>query len=155
MKRIYLLIVAAGNVSLKSCFLHVSVGSSTTDLQGYRFLQQFAEENNFFFALRDLRVIQFVSRIATSLSVRVFDLKHMHIDCDQLVRYIKMHKTTPVMPPLTRSAAFFRQIINPAAYFQRQIDVIRNAEARRRKKPKATSSCKNGLKSPKNISPTV
>lgn len=155
MKRLYLLIVAADYVTLNTCFVHVSIGTTQADLQGYRFLQRFAEENNFFFALRDLRVLQFVSRIATSLSVRAFDLKHMHIDCAKLVRYIKMHKTAPVMPPLTRSAAFFRQIINPAAYFQRQIDVIRNAEARRRNKPKATSSCKNGLKYPKNISPTV
>lgn len=60
-----------------------------------------------------------------------------------------------MMSPITRSAAFLRQIINPAAYFQRQIDVIRNAEARRRNKPKAHADSKNGLKSPKIISPTV
>lgn len=67
----------------------------------------------------------------------------------------KIDTPMKIIPPITRSATFFRQIINPAAYYQRQINVIRNAEARRRIKPKAHADSKNGLKSPKNISPTV
>lgn len=43
------------------------------------------------------------------------------------------------IPPFSRSAAFARQIIDPAALFQRQINVIRRAEAKQRNKPKAHS----------------
>ena len=47
-------------------------------------------------------------------------------------------------PPISRSAAFARQILDPAALFQRQINVIRRAEAKQRNKPKAKSVSTTG-----------
>lgn len=53
------------------------------------------------------------------------------------------------IPPMSRSAAFARQILDPAALFQRQINVIRHAEAKQRIKPKAQSISTRGKGSPK------
>lgn len=59
------------------------------------------------------------------------------------------------IPPISRSAAFARQILDPAALFQRQINVIRRAEAKQRNKPKAQSVSTRGKVSPLNDRPSA
>ena len=56
---------------------------------------------------------------------------------------------------MSRSAAFTRQILDPAALFQRQLNVLRKAEAKQRNKPKAKSVCTKGKVSTQNNRPSA
>lgn len=66
------------------------------------------------------------------------------INVADLVSFIKRHRDFPKIPPMSRSAAFARQILDPAALFQRQLNVLRRAEAKQRNKPKANSVSTQG-----------
>lgn len=155
MKSYHLLIVAGACISHDTRFYKVAIGTSQKDVRCCQFLSDFAAAQGHYFERWSHETNLFLEKIAASLSKQLHELPFHKINVADLVTFIKRHRDTPKIPPLSRSAAFARQILNPAALFQRQINVLRRAEAKQRKKPKAKSVSTNGLLSPQNDRPSA
>lgn len=139
MKTYYLIIAAAVRITPKTMFYKIAVGISKIDQKECRFLKEYANRHGYYFSVWNYAASDFVEKIANSLSMAVYDLQMMACNVVQLARFIRQNKAMPDNKPLSFSAAFARQILNPSALFNRQIDVLRKAEAKRRNKPKANS----------------
>lgn len=148
MKSYYLLIVCGATLTPDTKFYKVAIGSSQRDVRCCRFLTQWAQKEGHFFEKWCVATDLFLEKIAQSLSLKVLQLQFTSIEIRSLIGYIKAHGVTPKIPPLSKSAAYCRQIIDPAMHFSMQINVIRRAEAQQRKKPKAKSVSTKGLSSP-------
>jgi len=147
MKSYHLLIVAGACVGLDSKFYKVAVGSGQRDVRCCQFLSDYAATQGHFFERWSEETNLFLEKIAASLSQQLHELPFHRINVADLVSFIKRHKETPKIPPISRSAAFARQILDPAAYFQSQLNVLRRAEAEQRNKPKAKSVSTKGKNS--------
>lgn len=148
MKTYYLLIVADGVISSATRFYKVGVGTSKRDASCLHFLQMWSNAHGQYFAKIDAAVDDFQQRIAKSIGLQVYDLQKTTCTVERLTKYIREFGETPRIPPTSKQQTFFRQIIQPAAYFQGQINVIRSAEASERKKPKVhagETSCKQEI----------
>lgn len=136
MKKMWLLIVTGVCITSCSKYYTVEVANGLQGDRDFQFLSQWATENNYYWKQVSKETDTFKSKIAKSFGMRVFDLQSMQISARCLVSFIKANGTTPKISEESRQAAFLRQQIKPSAYFLRQINVIRNAEAERRNKPK-------------------
>lgn len=136
MKSYYLLIVADSVIDNKTKFYRVAIGQSALDQKAFQALSMWANAHGHYFQKYCSEVDRFVFRIACSLGKKVYDLPKMTLQVSDLMKSIRDFGRTPEIPPLSKTAAFARQIIDPAAYFQQQLNVIRRAEASRRNKPK-------------------
>lgn len=139
MKTYYLIIAAAVRITPKTMFYKIAVGKSKIDQKECRFLKEYASKHGYYFSVWNYAASDFVGKIADSLSMAVYDLQVMACDVVQLARFIRHNKAMPKNQPLSFSAAFARQCLNPSALFNRQLNVLRNAEATQRKKPKANN----------------
>jgi len=148
MKTYYLMIVADGEISSATRFYKVGVGTSKRDASCLHFLQMWSNARGHYFAKINADVDDFQQRIAKSIGLQVYDLQKTTCTVERLTKYIKEFGETPSIPPTSKQQTFFRQIIQPAAYFQGQINVIRHAEAYERQKPKvhaSETSCKQEI----------
>lgn len=148
MKTYYLLIVADGVISSATRFYKVGVGTSKRDASCLHFIQMWSNARGHYFARIDADVDDFQQRIAKSIGLKIYDLQKTTCTVERLTKYIREFGDTPSIPPTSKQQTFFRQIIQPAAYFQGQINVIHHAEASERKKPKAhagETSCKQEI----------
>lgn len=139
MKTYYIVIAAAVRITPKTMFYKIAVGKSQIDQKECRFLKEYARQHGYYFSVWNYAASNFVGKIADSLSMAVYDLQMMACDVVQLARYIRHNKAMPKNKPLSFSAAFARQCLNPSVLFNRQLNVLRNAEAKQRKKPKANN----------------
>lgn len=137
MKRKWLLIVAGQCITSCSKYYTVEVANSVQGDSDFEFINQWAAENNYYWKQVSDETDSFRAKIAESFGMQVYDLPSMAITARCLVRFIKANGTTPNVSEESRQAAFLRQQIKPAAYFLRQINVIRKAEAEKRNKPKS------------------
>lgn len=137
MQRYYYLIVAPGSVKHTSRFFSVSVPETSQGERDKLFLQKWASETQNYWSIRSNESSDFVSRIAESLNTRTSLLPFRRITARCLVNFIKTNKDVPNSAEMTREAGHLRQILYPTNYFQRQINVIRKAEAEKRNKPKS------------------
>lgn len=148
MKTYYLMIVADGEISSATRFYKVGVGTSKRDASCLQFLQMWCNAHGQYFARIDAEVDDFQQKIAKSIGLQVYDLQKTTCTVERLTKYIRDFGDTPKIPPISKQQSFFRQIIQPAAYFQGQINVIRHAEASERQKPKVhagKTSCKQEI----------
>lgn len=136
MKRMWLLIVTGVCITSCSKYYTVEVANGLQGERDFQFLTQWAAENNYYWKQVSEETDTFRTKIAESFGMQVYDLLSMQITARCLVRFIKANGTTPRISEESRQAAFLRQQIKPSAYFLRQINVIRKAEAERRNKPK-------------------
>lgn len=155
MKSYHLLIVAGACISLDTKFYKVAIGTGLRDIRCCQFLSDFAAAQGHYFERWSHETNLFLEKIAESLSQQLHELPFHKINVSDLVAFIKRHRDTPKIPPMSRSAAFARQILDPAALFQRQINVLRKAEAKQRNKPKAKSVSTRGKVSPMNDRPST
>lgn len=146
MQRFYYLIVANSNVQASSKFFLVSVPETTQGERDRNFLQKWAADTQNYWSIRDNESSYFVARIAESLSTKIHLLPFGRITARCLVSYIKSNKDVPKSTEMTRSAGHLREILYPTSYFQRQINVLRKAEAGKRIKPKSIINGKMGRK---------
>lgn len=137
MNTYYLVIAAAVSITPSTMYYKIAVGKSQIDQKECRFIKEYANQHGYYFSIWNYAASNFVGKIADSLSMEVYDLQVMACDVVQLARYIRHNKAMPKNQPLSFSAAFARQILNPSALFNRQLNVLRRAEAKQRKKPKA------------------
>lgn len=148
MKTYYLMIVADREINSATRFYKVGVGTSKRDASCLHSLQMWCNAHGHYFARIDADVDDFQQRIAKSIGLQVYDLQKTTCTVERLIKYIKEFGEAPSIPPTSNQQTFFRQIIQPAAYFQRQINVIRQAEAYERQKPKVhagETSCKQEI----------
>lgn len=136
MKTYYLLIVAEKEISSATRFYKVEVGQSKRDASCIQFLQMWSNARGHYLARINADVDDFQHRIAKSIGLQVYDLQKTTCTVERLTKYIREFGEAPSIPPTSKQQTFFRQIIQPAAYFQGQIDVLRRAEASERQKPK-------------------
>lgn len=155
MKSYHLLIVAGACISLDTKFYKVAIGTSKKDVRYSQFIQEYAATHGHFFAIWSEETSIFLEKIAASLSQQLHELPFHKINVSDLVTFIKRHRDTPKIPPMSRSAAFARQILDPAELFQRQLNVLRRAEAKQRNKPKAKSVSTKGKITPQNDRPSA
>lgn len=139
MKTYYLVIAAAVRITPKTMFYKIAVGDSQIGRKECRFLKEYASRHGYYFSEWNYAASEFVNKIAESLSMAVYDLQVMACDGVQLARYIRQSNSMPNNRPISFSAAFARQCLNPSALFNRQLSVLRRAEAKQRKKPKANN----------------
>lgn len=148
MKTYYLLIVAEREISSATRFYKVAVGKSKRDASCLQFLQMWSNAHGHFLARIDVEVDDFQLRLAQSIGLQIYDLQKTTCTVERLTKYIREFGETPSIPPTSKQQTFFRQIIQPAAYFQGQINVLRHAEANERNKPKVRAgktSCKQEI----------
>lgn len=148
MKTYYLLIVAEREISSATRFYKVAVGQSKRDAACLQFLQMWSNAHGHYLARINADVDDFQERIAQSIGLKVYDLQKTTCTVERLTKYIREFGETPSIPPTSKQQTFFRQIIQPAAYFQGQINVLRHAEANERHKPKVhagKTSCKQEI----------
>lgn len=148
MKTYYLLIVAEREISSATRFYKVAVGQSKRAEACLQFLQMWSNAHGHYLARIDADVDDFQQRIAQSIGLQVYDLQKTTCTVERLTKYIREFGETPSIPHTSKQQTFFRQIIQPAAYFQGQINVLRHAEANERNKPKAhagKTSCKQEI----------
>lgn len=144
MKSYHLLIVAGACVGHDTKFYKVAIGTGQKDARCCMILSEFAAAQGHYFERWSHETNLFLEKIAASLSQQLHELPFHKINVADLVAFIKRHRDFPKIPPMSRSAAFARQILDPAAYFQRQLNVLRKAEAKQRNKPKAKSVSTRG-----------
>lgn len=132
----FYLIVAQGSIKQTSRFYIVSVPGTSQGERDRLFLLKWAADTQNYWSIRDNESTDFISRIAESLKTKVSLLPFRRITARCLVDFIKTNKDVPNSAEMTREAGHLRKILYPTAYFQRQINVIRKAEAKQRNKPK-------------------
>lgn len=155
MKTYYLLIEAGRLIDPATRYFKVAVGQSKYDVSCYRFLTKYALEHGYYFERNSPEVADFLCKIADSINMPLSALQVQKIAISVLVKHIKATGSTPKPSPVTRTAAYQRQIIEPAYYFQTQIKVIQRAEAERRNKPKAHCISKSGFPTLLNVFPST
>lgn len=137
MKSNWLLIVEQESISLNTRFYKISVGTTKQDDHDWAYINLYAAMNGFFFEKWSSQVADFVDNIAESLNSTILDLNIHHISARELVKYMVEHGEPPKKPFLTPSQIKIGHVLRPSSYFNRQINVIRHAEAKQRRKPKA------------------
>lgn len=155
MKTNYLLIDAAKEIDNSTKFLKVRVGTTERDSKCLQYLTFWATGRGFYFQKYTSEVADFLSKIADSLHVSVIDLPYSTVDVGVLVRHVKSFNGTPSIEPLSKSASYLRSMVKPTAYFKRQINVIRHAEAKQRIKPKVKSVSTSSVTIPLNVKPSA
>lgn len=138
MKTKYLLIAADSTVTLESRFVITYVGDHRQDSAQLRILHQLATDRGWFLSQWDLDIANFVNRIADSLNCLVSSLPFEQHSLACLVRSLKRDKHLPEKPLTNLTQVKCRQLIDENYRYQRQLSVIRHAEALKRKKPKST-----------------
>lgn len=139
MKSNWLLIVERESISLNSRFYKISVGTTKQDEHDWAYINLYAAMNGFFFEKWSSQVVVFLQEIADSLNANYLDLNIDHIDCRCLVKYMIDHGEPPKKPYLSPNQVKIGQLVRPSSCFISQINVIRHAEAKQRKKPKVYS----------------
>lgn len=155
MKSYHLLIVAGACIGYDTKFYKVAIGTGQKDARCCIILSEFAAAQGHYFERWSEETNLFLEKIAASLSQHVHELPFHKINVADLVAFIKRHQDTPKIPPMSRSVAFARQILDPAALFLRQLNVLRKAEAKQRNKPKAKSVSTRGKVSHLNDRPSA
>lgn len=144
MLRYYYLIVASGEISITSMFFHVSVPSTPQGARDCAYLTSWAAETQNYFSIRNNEASQFVNRVAESIATMQYMLPWHSVSARFLVSYIKEHNNVPKLSLITRSAAHLRRVLCPIASQNRLLNVIRNAEAKERRKPKFKAGRRKG-----------
>lgn len=145
MKSNWLLIAESDTLSLSSSFYKISFGISKQEQKDLAYVRQYATNNGFYFEKWNIEVAEFFRRIADSLGCSILDINlpvcsgREFVKC--LINFGKPPKTTLIKKPMVYISKLFR----PSAYFNRQISVLRHAEAKKRKKPKAYSDSLSSL----------
>lgn len=137
MKRIYVLIVTEGCISLDTHFYKIYVGVSAREQMELKSLYLLSECRNWYFQKQDSGTADFLNKIAKSLSVSVIDLPTAHFSITDFMRHFRKENTVPTIPAKSREAARMREMLRPSTYWQRKHAVIRHAEALKRNKPKS------------------
>lgn len=137
MKKIYVLIVAEGCISLDTHFYKIYVGVSARDQMELKTLYLLSECRNWFFQKQDSETANFLNNIAKSLSVSIIDLPTTHISITDFMRHLRKQNSVPPIPAESREAARMRELLRPSTYWQRKHSVRHHAEALIRNKPKS------------------
>lgn len=137
MNKYYYLIVATSKITLTSRFFVIMVPNTKQGERDGLFLQRWAADTKNYWSIRNHESSQFLNHIAESLKTRISLLPIKRINARCLVDFIKTNKDVPDTSEVSRPAAQLRKILYPSACFQRQINVIRKAEAEKRNKPKS------------------
>ncbi len=133
----HLLIVTGECITPCSKYYTVAVADSEQGRRDYAFLVEYANRHNYYWKRVSNETDNFRLMIAHSFGMEIYDLLSMAISARDLVRHIKVHRETPPIPGRTNAAAYYHQLFKPSAYFNRQLDVLRQAEAKKRNKPKS------------------
>ena len=136
MKSFYLLITAANCITLSSKYYKIAAGTSKRDQQALSYMRFYAVNKGYYFSVWNNDSAEFVYKIATSLGVNLFQLDFHTINVRDIVKSVKSDKELPSFDSMTASSIYFRNIIDDNFRIQRQIDVLRKAEAKTRNKPK-------------------
>lgn len=139
MRVYFLLIVADKEINLKSRFYRVGVGSSKFDVSCSQKIAFWANSKGYFFKKIDSQVDDFYFRIAKSLGMQVFQLPRQLINVADLWRHVQACDDVPALSPQSYSAGFASRMLMPSEFFKHQSNVIHQAEAMRRNKPKVDS----------------
>lgn len=129
MKRIYVLIVTEGCISLDTRFYRIYIGESSRDQVELKSLYMLSNSRNWYFKKQDSESAEFLLNIAKSLSVSVIDLPTAHLSIKDFMRHFRKENTVPPIPAESREAARMREKLRPSTYWQRKHTVIRQAEA--------------------------
>lgn len=145
MRQVHFLIAAEECITLSSRFYKIVCGGTAKDEEDLAYINLYAAIKNFYFEKYDAAVAKFLENVAQSLNVTTLDLQIIHISARELVSYMENFGTLPERPALTKNQCRVMELFKPQSYFQRQINVIRQAEAKQRKKPKAHNGEPSGL----------
>lgn len=145
MKTNHLLIIETEAPTLSSRYYKVSAGTGKQDEADLAYINLYAAIHNYFFEEWNDTVASFIQQIAQSFGVTILDLNIHHISAHSMVQYMMQHGEPPKKPLLTPHQEKIRSMFRPSSYYQRQINVIRHAEAEQRKKPKVKSDSAKGL----------
>lgn len=137
MRQVHVLITAEESITISSKFYKIVCGGTAKDEEDLAYINLYAAIKNFYFEKYDADVAKFLENIAQSLNVTTLDLQIIHISARELVSYMENFGTLPEKPALTKNECRVLELFKPQSYFQRQINVIRHAEAKQRIKPKA------------------
>lgn len=137
MTKLYVLIVAEENITTSSRFYYVEVGKTHKDGVLLQSLSLLAKSRNWYLKKRSSETATFLMKIAQSLSVKMYDLSIIKIKISKLIKQIREVGISSNDDAESREAAQMRALIRPSTYFQRNLSVLRRAEAEKRKKPKS------------------
>lgn len=139
MNRKWLMIVAEQRITCCSSFYKVTVGNTKQDSRDLSFLQKWAKSKGYFLQIWSIEVAEFYQKIANSLCLELLEMPTLSIKIRDMVKYIKEHKSAPLIPPFSSNRMKIIELFKPQNYFLRQINVIQHAEAKKRNKPKDKS----------------
>ena len=137
MKHNWLLIIEAQSLSPSSRFYKVIAGTGKQALADLAFLKEYADRNNCFWHRWDNDAADFLMQVLESLHCNMIQLNVHHITARSLVSFIKETGDAPKKPFLTPQQVRIGSMLMPKSKFLHPLNVIRQAEAEQRKKPKA------------------
>lgn len=136
MKRYYILITAESIIDHTSVFYKVAIGSSAAGQHDLQFLQAFAAQRGYYFAMYSHDVATFIIRIAQSLEMKVCDLPFKVVDGHKLVSQLKSSKNVAKNHlSLTSQRVICHRQSTRFSHILQDV-VIHHAEAPQRNKPK-------------------
>lgn len=133
----WLLIDAGEELSISSKYYKVAVSESVYGLKDFSILQQAARTHNWFLQKWSAAAALFIDKIAESLSVRAFQIPLQKKSCKCLVQSLKCSGQLPTYQSMPREARHLIDYLIPEVRINRQLSVIRRAEAEQRNKPKS------------------
>lgn len=141
----WLLIIETHSLSLSSRYYKVIAGTGKQAQSDLAFLKEFAYRKNCFLHKWDNDAVSFLEKVIQSLSCDILELNIHHITARSLVSIIKETGDAPRKPLLTPFMQKLRSMVVPNPQIMRKINVIRQAEAEQRNKPKVRSVSTNGF----------
>lgn len=137
MTKLYMLIIAEDTITTSSRFYYVQVGETHKDSVLLSTLSILANSRNWYFKERSSETANFLIKIANSLSIKVYDLNIIKIKISKFLKQFREVGISTKDDAESREAAQMLALIRPSTYFQRNLSVLRRAEAEKRKKPKS------------------
>lgn len=136
MKRYYILITAESIIDHTSVFYKIAIGSSAAGHHDLQFLQAFAAQRGYYFALYSHEVAAFIIRIAKSLEMKVCDLPFKVVDGHELVSQLKSSKNVAENHLTIKRNRVICHRQSTRFHQLSDFSVIHHAEAPQRIKPK-------------------
>ena len=136
MTRYYLLIIAGTVINHHSGFFKISLGESAEDVARKHALAKLAAQHNWFFALYDNKVSDFLLKISLSLDVLPDELGIIHVSGRKFMAALRKFTSTPpeLQQASNKQASSKRKASRQAAGLPK--NVLQHAERVRRTKPK-------------------
>lgn len=133
----HFLIAAEECITLSSRFIIFYVSDTGNDAADLSYLQAIAAMNKWYCHTWSLDKAMFMENVAKSVGREIYSLPWEKHQLKCLVKSLKRVGQLPAMPPVNRAAIKLRYILDANFRIQKGIDVIRKAEAKKRKKPKS------------------